>query len=204
MHPRIVLATGNSGKLREFQALLGKSWELVPQSEFGVPPADETGRSFVANALIKARHAAELTGLSAIADDSGLEVDALGGAPGVHSARYAGPNASDAENNVKLLSALADLPLLQRTARFRCVVVYIRKPDEQQPLVSEGVWEGWIGLAARGTNGFGYDSVFVDGESGLTSAQLPPSVKNARSHRGRAVRKLYRLLEQSFGRVVPD
>jgi XTP/dITP diphosphohydrolase len=199
---RVVLATENSGKLREFQALLGAVWDLVPQSSLGVAAADETGESFLENALIKARHAAAMTGFPAVADDSGLEVDALGGAPGIHSARYAGRDATDGANNDKLLTAMEGISTLHRTARFRCVLAYVDAADDPDPLLAEGVWEGLIGLVPQGTNGFGYDSLFVDGESGQTSAQLAPIVKNERSHRGRALRELIRLLELSSSRTV--
>lgn len=187
---KVVLATGNPGKLREFRALLGDTGLLVAQSELGVTPVEETGETFAQNALLKARHAAAETGLAAIADDSGLEVDALNGAPGVRSARYAGGSADDAANNKKLLSALEGIPPLQRTARFRCVIVFVRHADDPDPVYSEGTWEGFIAGAPQGLEGFGYDPVFVDGESGLTSAQLSPEIKNSRSHRGHAIRGL--------------
>jgi XTP/dITP diphosphohydrolase len=192
-----VLATGNRGKLREIQALLGAGWELVPQSELGVRPAPETGTSFTENALLKARQAAAQSGLPAIADDSGLEVDALHGAPGVRTARYAGPGAGDAENVDKLLAEMAHVPAGRRTARFRCVVAYVRNAADPQPLIAEGFWEGSVALSPRGLGGFGYDPVFEDPASGHTAAELPPSIKNARSHRGQAVRRLRQMLEQT-------
>jgi XTP/dITP diphosphohydrolase len=196
-----VLATGNPGKLREFRALLGQAWDLVPQSELGVPTAEESGKSFRANALIKARHASAVTGLPAIADDSGLEVDVLDGAPGVHSARYAEESgATDEANNAKLLAAMGGIAALHRTARFRCVVAYVHSAQDPNPLLAEAAWEGLIGQVPQGANGFGYDPLFVDGASGLTSAQLPAAAKNDRSHRGRAVRELRRLLELSSNR----
>ncbi len=186
-----MLATGNAGKLREFAELLGPaSLEFEPQSAFGVPPADETGGSFVANALIKARHAAAHTGLPAMADDSGLEVDALGGAPGVCSARYAGADATDARNIEQLLGALGAVPDPRRSARFRCVIALVRTADDPAPLLAEGSWEGSILRAPRGTGGFGYDPVFLDAASGLTAAELPSAQKHARSHRGAALRAL--------------
>ena len=194
--PRVVLATGNRGKLREIQALLGDAWELVPQAEFSVSAVAETGATFAENALLKARHAAAATGLPAIADDSGLEVEALGGAPGVRSARYAGPGASDADNVDKLLAELAHVPGAGRAARFRCVVAYVRGADDPQPLLAEGAWEGRVTTTPRGHGGFGYDPVFED-PSGQTAAELPAAIKNARSHRGQAVRHLRRLLEQT-------
>ena len=199
MSRRLVLASGNPGKLREFAALLGPGWELVPQDRLGVAPVDETGTTFRENALLKARHAALATGLPALADDSGLEVDALGGAPGVYSARYAGPGASDAANNARLLAALADVPGPARTARYRCVLVLVAGPDDPAPLVAEGTWEGRIGFGPRGTGGFGYDPLFIDAASGLTGAELEPAAKNARSHRGQALGALRRLLAAGSG-----
>ena len=187
---RVVLATGNEGKRRELEALLGADWELVSQATLGVEPVEETGATFLDNALLKARHASAATGLPAIADDSGLEVDALNGAPGVHSARYAGAEADDAANNARLLAALADVPEGQRGARFRCVMVFVRGPDEPTPLVADRSWEGRIATVARGTGGFGYDPLFIDPASGRHSAELPAGDKNARSHRGQAARAL--------------
>lgn len=190
----VVLASGNAGKVREFQALLGPEWRVRPQSEFGVGPVEETGDTFIANALLKARHAARLTGLPALADDSGLEVDALGGEPGVRSARYAGSGADDAANNGRLLAALDGVPDAQRTARFRCVLVWVEGPDDESPLVAEGAWEGRILPAPRGSGGFGYDPLFLDPGTGLAAAELDPDAKNARSHRGRALARLRSLL----------
>lgn len=188
---RVVVATGNRGKLVEFQQLLGGAGvELLPQSDFGVEPPAETGVTFAANALLKARHAARLTGLPALADDSGLEVDALGGAPGVYSARYAGADASDAANIAKLLAALAAVPPEERGARFRCVIAFVRDADDASPLIVSGSWEGRILEAPRGVGGFGYDPVFLDPSSGRSAAELAPADKNARSHRGRALRAL--------------
>lgn len=190
----VVLASGNAGKVREIQALLGPAWRVRPQSEFGVAPVEETGGTFLANALLKARHAARATGLPALADDSGLEVDALGGEPGVRSARYAGPGADDAANNARLLAALDGVPDAERTARFRCVLVWVRGPDDPAPLAAEGTWEGRILPAPRGAGGFGYDPLFLDTETGLAAAELDPAAKNARSHRGRALSRLRALL----------
>jgi len=190
----LVLASSNPGKVREFQALLGSTWRVLPQSDFGVVPVNETGSTFLANALLKARNAARLTGLPALADDSGLEVDALNGAPGVRSARYAGPEADDAANNVTLLAALSGVPEIQRTARYRCVMVWTDGPDDPAPLIAEGVWEGRILTEPRGRGGFGYDPVFLDPESGMAAAELGADVKNAKSHRGRAFAKLQKLL----------
>ncbi len=188
---RIVLATGNTGKLREFAALLAPlQLTIEPQAAFGIEPPPETGCSFEANALIKARHAALLSGLPALADDSGLEVDALGGAPGVYSARYAGDQVSDAANIAKLLVQLATVPLAQRSARFRCVIACVRGADDAAPLLATGVWEGRIRTAARGSDGFGYDPVFEDAASGKTAAELTAEDKNRISHRGQALRAL--------------
>jgi XTP/dITP diphosphohydrolase len=200
---RVVLATGNPGKAKEFNEMLGAQFEIVLQTDLKLEPADETGSSFLENALLKARFASEQSGLPAIADDSGLEVLALDGAPGVHSARYAGEDASDAENNTKLLTALQAVAAAERAARFRCVVVYVRTADDPEPLITEGVWQGAIGFAERGAGGFGYDPLFVDTglpsaeavtdavlASAKASAELSPDEKNARSHRGKAVRDL--------------
>jgi XTP/dITP diphosphohydrolase len=188
---RVVLATGNSGKLRELQALLaGSAVQIVAQSELGIGAAEETGLTFVENAIIKARHAASQSGLPAIADDSGLEVDALGGRPGVHSARYAGPKANEAENNARLLSELTHVAPAKRTARYRCVLVLLRSASDPTPLVCEGVWEGRITDTPAGQSGFGYDPLFLVGDLGLTAAQLAPQLKNQLSHRGQALQKL--------------
>lgn len=195
----LVLASGNAGKVREFQALLGTAWRVRPQSELAVAPVEETGTTFFANALLKARHAAQVTGLPALADDSGLEVDALGGAPGVRSARYAGPEADDAANNAQLLAALSGVPDPQRTARYRCVLVWLGGPDDKTPLIAEGVWEGRILPAPRGRGGFGYDPLFLDPETGLAAAELDPAAKNARSHRGQALAQLQALLQSGAG-----
>jgi XTP/dITP diphosphohydrolase len=193
--PKVVLATGNRGKVREIEAILGSAWQLVPQSDLGIAPAEETGATFAENALLKARHAAAASGLPAIADDSGLEVDALDGAPGVQSARYAGPAASDADNLDKLLAELAHVPQGQRTARFRCVMAYVSSAADPHPVLADAVWEGRVTLAPRGLSGFGYDPVFEDPASGQTAAELLPAVKNARSHRGQAARRLRQLLD---------
>lgn len=191
---RVVLASGNAGKLREFRALLGDRLELVPQSEFGIEGVRETGATFEENALLKARHAAAESGLPAIADDSGLEVDALDGAPGVRSARYAGEDGDAAANNARLLRELQGVSGAARSARFRAVVAYVAAADDDQPLVAEGSWEGFIAHAPRGTNGFGYDPLFFDGSAHKTSAQLEAEEKNRRSHRAKAVRRLREVL----------
>ena len=187
--PRVVLASGNAGKLREFSELLGPSgFDLVRQSEFGITPPPETGATFLENALIKARNAAQLSGLPAIADDSGIEVDALGGAPGVFSARFAGEDASDEANLAKLLAALEGLPPEKRTARYRCVIVFVDSALDARPLVGEGAWEGRIIAARRGTGGFGYDPSFVPVGETRTVAEMPAAEKNLQSHRGQAMR----------------
>jgi XTP/dITP diphosphohydrolase len=195
---RVVVATGNRGKLREFAALLAPlGLEFVAQSELGIAGAEETGTTFAANALLKARHAADLSGLPAMADDSGLEVDALGGEPGVRSARYAGAHGDDAANLARLLQELRRRgggfgPEASR-ARFRCAIAWVRSATDPAPRLAEGVWEGYIAAEPRGNDGFGYDPVFVDSASGLTAAQLDLATKNQRSHRGAALRALLRM-----------
>lgn len=192
---RIVLASGNPGKVREINALLeGLGIEVLAQSEFGVPEAEETGLTFVENAILKARNAAEHTGLPAIADDSGIEVDALNGAPGIYSARYGGPNASDGDNCDKLLADLKDTPEHRRGARFQCLLVYLRHAADPTPLICQGTWEGRILHAPRGENGFGYDPVFYVPTHECSAAELAPEEKNAISHRGQALRRLVEAL----------
>lgn len=187
----IVLASSNAGKVREFNQLLGGlQLEVVPQSRFNVADADETGLTFVENAILKARNAAQHTGRPALADDSGLEVDALHGAPGIYSARYAGPKASDAENLEKLLAMLKDVPEEKRGARFQCVLVYLRHTLDPTPLICQGAWEGRILTAPRGTSGFGYDPVFFVPSHACSAAELPAETKNVLSHRGQALRQL--------------
>lgn len=198
MSQRIVLASGNAGKLREFNAMLADlGIEFVRQSELGVQDADETGLTFVENALIKARNAARYTGMPAMADDSGIVVDALGGAPGLYSARYAGEHGDDAANNAKLLEALQDVPDAQRTARFYCCIVYLRHAEDQLPIIAEASWEGRILHSLSGANGFGYDPLFYVPTHGCSSAELPAEEKNRISHRGQALRKLHELLENA-------
>jgi XTP/dITP diphosphohydrolase len=188
---RVVLATGNRGKLAELSALLaGCGLEVVPQSAFGIEAAEEDGESFAANALIKARHAARLAGLPAIADDSGLEVDGLGGRPGIHSARYAGPGCTDADNNARLLMELQGVPDPARSARYRCAMVHVRHAEDPLPLVCEAAWEGRIGHAPRGAGGFGYDPLFIVAGSTLTAAEMAPTAKNRASHRAQALAAL--------------
>ena len=193
---RIVLASNNAGKVREINQILANlDFEVVPQSEFNIPEADETGLTFVENAILKARHAARLSGLPAIADDSGIEVDYLNGAPGIYSARFAGKGASDADNLEKLLGELRDVPEQLRTARFQCLMVYMRHADDPTPIICQGTWEGMILSTPRGTNGFGYDPVFYVPEYDCSSAELEPEVKNRLSHRGQALRELLLALQ---------
>lgn len=190
MSDRIVLASGNRGKVREFSELLAdRAISVIPQSDFGVPDVAETGLTFVENAIIKARNAAAHTALPAIADDSGLEVDYLNGAPGIYSARYAGDGGSTA-NIAKLLSALGGVDTPDRGARFQCVLVYLRHADDPTPLICQGTWEGRILTAAQGEAGFGYDPVFYVPDEGCSAAELSADRKNALSHRGQALRCL--------------
>lgn len=185
---KIVLASGNKGKLKEFSQVLGDlKVEVLPQSEFQISDADETGLSFVENAILKARHAAKATGLPALADDSGLEVDALNGAPGIYSARFSGTEATDEKNNQLLLEKLQGIPAEERTARFRCVLAFLRHANDPTPLICQGSWEGLILEQLSGNNGFGYDPLFLIPELEKTSAQLAPEEKNKISHRGQAV-----------------
>jgi len=188
---RLVLATGNAGKLREMREILGP-WQVDVRSlaEFTASAADETGLTFVENALLKARFAAQAAGLPAIADDSGLEVDALHGAPGIYSARYAGPGCDDAANNARLLRELEAVPDAGRGARYRCAMVYLRWPEDPAPVVAQAAWEGRIGRTPRGTGGFGYDPLFLVDEGARSAAELAPADKNRRSHRGQALRAL--------------
>ena len=190
---RVVLASSNRGKLRELQKILHQeNIALLPQSEYGVTDAEETGLSFVENAIIKARHACEVTGLPSIADDSGIEVDALNGDPGIYSARYSGivGDGADEANNAKLLKALEHVEEAERTARFQCVIVYLRHATDPVPLICQGTWEGRILTEACGTNGFGYDPLFYVPTHQCASAELPCEIKNAISHRGQALQKL--------------
>jgi len=192
----IVLASNNPGKVREFSQLLADARIAVsPQGAHGVPEAAETGLTFVENAILKARNAARHSGLAAMADDSGIEVDALDGAPGIYSARYAGPQASDADNLARLLRDLEGVPEEERTARYQCVLVYLRDPQDPTPLICQGTWEGLILRESRGANGFGYDPVFLVPTHGCTAAELDPVEKNRISHRGQALRELHRLME---------
>ena len=196
MNATIVVASANAGKLREVSQILADlDLRVVPQSDFSVPPVRETGTSFVENALLKARHAARCSGHPAIADDSGIEVDALGGAPGIFSARYAGQGAGDEQNLRKLLADLKDVPDTRRTARFRCAMVYVNHDRDARPIVRQACWEGRILRESRGTNGFGYDPVFYVPTHDCSSAELAPEVKNTLSHRGQALRQLVEALK---------
>lgn len=187
----IVLASSNQGKLKELQTLLAEcGFDVKAQGQFNVPDAEETGLTFVENALIKARQACEFTGLPAIADDSGLEVDALLGAPGIYSARYGGPGASDADNNAKLLAAMATVPEAERRARYQCVLVFMRHALDPTPILCQGSWEGVILPQTQGEGGFGYDPLFFVPEYQCSAAQLDKTVKNRISHRGKALQML--------------
>jgi XTP/dITP diphosphohydrolase len=196
---RVVLATANPGKQREFSALLAPlGLELVLQTDLAVPSAEETGASFAANALLKASHAAACTGLPALADDSGLRVDALGGRPGIHSARYAGERASDADNNARLLADLAGVPDERRGAHYCCVLALVSGPDDPAPLFAHGEWHGRIGHAPAGSGGFGYDPYFIPQGFTQTVAQLAAEEKNRLSHRGLALRALAERLRHAL------
>ncbi len=192
------MASGNAGKIRELSRLLDSlGVEVVAQSELGVDDADETGTTFAQNSLLKARHAADATGLPAIADDSGLAVDALDGAPGVYSARYSGPGATDDKNIDKLLVALQEIATAKRTAAFHCVATFVM-PDDSVALVASGMWRGSILTARQGGGGFGYDPVFLDPDSGKSAAELTATEKNERSHRGLALKELVALIDKRF------
>ena len=194
---KVVLASGNAGKVREINQLLAQQQiQVIPQSEFDTPEAEETGLTFVENAILKARNASRHSGLPAIADDSGIEVDALKGAPGIYSARFAGSACDDQANNDKLLADLKEVPDEERTARFQCVLVYLRHAEDPTPLICQGTWEGRILHSEQGENGFGYDPLFLVPEFGCSSAQLSPEQKNALSHRGQALRKLLAALSE--------
>ena len=196
---RIVLASSNAGKASEINAMLaGHQVRIIPQSEFNVPAIEETGLTFVENALLKARHAARITGLPAIADDSGIELDALNGRPGIYSARYAGAGASDAENLKKLIDDVAQLPEDKRGCRFVCLMVYLRHAGDPIPLIAEGLWEGIAVTTPAGKNGFGYDPIFYVPTHHRTSAELSPKIKNRISHRGQALRRLVAKLQALY------
>ncbi len=191
MTQQVVLASGNKGKIAEIQSILQQhDIEIISQSHFEVPDIAETGTTFIENAIIKARHASAISGLPAIADDSGLEVDILNGEPGVYSARYAGLPSNDQHNTDKLLVQLTNIPSEQRSARFHCVMVFMAHANDPSPLIAHGVWEGNIACQRSGDNGFGYDPIFYVAEQGCTSAQLNSTVKNTLSHRAQALKKL--------------
>lgn len=201
----LVLASGNAGKLREFSHLLAPlGIEPIPQGQLGVSDAEETGLTFVENALIKARHAAEVTGLPALADDSGIEVDALGGEPGIYSARFAArrqQGSGDGDNNAALLAALEDVPEQARTARYWCVLVYLRHAADPVPIIVQASWEGRVLDAPQGEGGFGYDPLFWLPEHGMTAAALDAETKNRLSHRGRAMQQLLEALAAQSGQA---
>jgi len=191
----ILLASNNPGKVREIgQLLASERIQIIPQGERGVPEVEETGLSFVENAILKARNAARHCALSAIADDSGIEVDALHGAPGIYSARYAGAGASDRDNLKRLLADLRGVPERERTARFQCLMVYMRHAEDPTPVICQGTWEGRILFEPKGENGFGYDPIFFVPTHGCSSAELDPETKNRLSHRGQALMRLVRYL----------
>jgi XTP/dITP diphosphohydrolase len=199
---RIVLASSNAGKLRELEALLAPfGLTLTPQSALGIDTPPETGTTFLANALLKARHAAGLSGMPALADDSGIEVDALQGRPGLHSARYAGEGASDADNLEKLLHELQTVPPEKRLARYQAVIVLLNDANDPNPVVAQGTWEGSITSTPRGSGGFGYDPIFLPSGFDRTAAELPAVEKNAISHRGKALRSLVAKLEAAGRRI---
>ena len=196
MTHKIIVATGNAGKLREIKRTLqGQNFDLISQKELDVDDAIEDGLSFAENALIKARHAALITGLPAMADDSGLEVDCLNGQPGIYSARYAGEGSTDSDNNQKLIATLGSRLAERPTARFQCVIVYLRHAEDPTPLICQGSWEGYITDNIDGHNGFGYDPLFYVPDQQCTAAQLPIEIKNRISHRGQALSQLTRLLK---------
>ena len=191
MTRQVILASANKGKIAEIQAILQHQMiEVIPQSAFKVPDAKETGTTFIENAIIKARHASSISGLPAIADDSGIEVNAIKGKLGVHSARYAGLPSNDQRNTAKLLKALEHKSKEERIARFHCVMVFMAHANDPSPLIGHGIWEGSIALKKSGYNGFGYDPIFYVVGQGCTSAELEPSIKNSISHRAKALKLL--------------
>ena len=196
MTNKVVLASGNAGKLREFFRILGDAgFEIMPQSDYSVVDVPETGLTFVENAIIKARNASQQTGLPALADDSGIEVDALNGRPGIYSARYSGEG--DDANNLKLLEEMKDVPEDKRTGRFRCCIVYMRHAEDPSPLIADASWEGTIMHKLSGANGFGYDPLFFVPTHGTSSAELEPDDKNAISHRGKALQQILQLMKEA-------
>jgi XTP/dITP diphosphohydrolase len=199
MTDKIVLASGNAGKLKEFSEIFAPlQISVIPQAQLNVSDAEETGLTFVENAILKARHACDVTGLPALSDDSGLEVDALDGAPGIYSARYSGGK-GDQANNAKLLDALKEVPDAQRTARYRCVLVYMRHAKDPMPLICQGTLEGKILTEPRGEQGFGYDPLFLVEEKGCSAAELSPTEKHAISHRGQAVQQFMDQIQRYLG-----
>jgi len=192
----LVIASGNQGKIRELQQMLeGLGVRIVPQGRLGIEDVEETGLSFVENAILKARHAAEQSGLPAIADDSGLEVDYLKGAPGIYSARFAGEGATDQTNLDKLLESLRDVPPAERGARYQCVIVMMRHATDPTPLIFQGSWEGQIASQPKGSSGFGYDPIFLATEQGCHAAELDKTTKNRISHRGKAIAQFLHYLK---------
>ena len=197
---RVVLASSNKGKLRELSALLAPlGYEVITQSSLGIDTPPETGATFAANALLKARHAAAVSNLPALADDSGIEVDALGGRPGIYSARYAGEGASDEDNLRKMLGEMRDVPEGKRTARYQCVSAFVSTADDPDPILAKGTWEGWLTSQPRGLEGFGYDPIFIPSGFDRTAAELDPGEKNSLSHRGQALRALIDQLRRRGG-----
>ena len=197
---RVVLASSNKGKLRELSALLAPlGYDVITQSSLGIDTPPETGATFAANALLKARHAAAMSNLPALADDSGIEVDALGGRPGIYSARYAGEGASDEDNLRKMLGEMRDVPEGKRTARYQCVIAFVSTADDPDPILAKGTWEGWLTSQPRGLEGFGYDPIFIPGGFDRTAAELDPGEKNSLSHRGQALRALIDQLRRRGG-----
>jgi XTP/dITP diphosphohydrolase len=188
---KIVLASSNAGKIKELNDMLAElDMQIVPQQELSIEDVEETGLCFVENAILKARNAALMSGMPAIADDSGLEVDLLNGAPGIYSARFAGPDADNASNNKKLLDVLGDAPLEQRSARYQCVIVYMRHATDPTPIICQGSWEGYIALEAKGDGGFGYDPLFYVEDLNCHAAEIDKQEKNRISHRGKAIQEL--------------
>lgn len=197
---RVVLASSNKGKLRELSALLAPlGYDVIAQSSLGIDTPPETGATFAANALLKARHAAAVSNLAALADDSGIEVDALGGRPGIYSARYAGEGASDEDNLRKMLGEMRDVPEGKRTARYQCVIAFVSTADDPDPILAKGTWEGWLTSQPRGLEGFGYDPIFTPSGFDRTAAELAPGEKNSLSHRGQALRALVDQLRHRGG-----
>lgn len=196
MQKKIVIASGNKGKIRELQALLSELHiQGIAQSEYNVPDIEETGLTFIENAILKARHAAAITGLPAIADDSGLCIDALDNRPGIYSARYAGPNAKDTDLIAKVLDEMRDVPDNQRSGAFHCVLAYLKHQHDPTPIIAHGIWRGTILHDAQGEQGFGYDPIFFIADYNCTAAELEPNVKNKISHRGQALQALLRKMQ---------